>query len=85
MKAVVFDIGQTLAYYPFPLNWSALYRPVFESIAVKLDLQISEEEYEHIAATLSKYNAAKDYFFSNEEKDYGQDYTISRLDELFDI
>ena len=23
IKAVVFDIGQTLVYYPFPLNWFA--------------------------------------------------------------
>ena len=32
MEAVVFDIGQTLTYYPIPLNWSALYRPAFEHI-----------------------------------------------------
>ena len=32
IKAVVFDIGQTLVYYPFPLNWSALYRPAFEHV-----------------------------------------------------
>ena len=56
MKGVVFDIGQTLAYYPFPLNWSALYRPAFERIADRFDLQISEAEYEHIGATLAKYN-----------------------------
>ena len=57
MEGIVFDIGQTLAYYPFPFNWSALYRPAFEHIASKFDLQISEAEYEHIGATLSKYNA----------------------------
>ena len=34
IKAVVFDIGQTLVHYPFPLNWSALYRPAFERISV---------------------------------------------------
>ena len=56
MEGVVFDIGQTLAYYPFPLNWSALYRPAFERIEVKFGLQISEAEYEHIGATLTKYN-----------------------------
>ena len=56
MKGVVFDIGQTLAYYPIPLNWSALYIPAFEHIADRLSLQISEAEYEHIGATLSKYN-----------------------------
>lgn len=56
MEGIVFDIGQTLAYYPFPLNWSALYRPAFEGIASKFNLQISETEYEHIGATLAKYN-----------------------------
>ena len=56
MEAVVFDIGQTLVYYPIPLNWSALYRPAFEHIAAKFDLLISEADLEHIGATLSKYN-----------------------------
>ena len=56
IKGVVFDIGQTLAYYPVPLNWSALYHPAFEHIAERLDLTISEEEYKHIGDTLSKYN-----------------------------
>lgn len=56
IQAIVFDIGQTLAYYPIPLNWSALYRPAFERIAEIFGLKISEEEYSHIAQTLAKYN-----------------------------
>ena len=56
IKGIVFDIGQTLAYYPIPLNWSALYRPAFESIAEKNRLQITEREYTHIGEVLSKYN-----------------------------
>lgn len=56
IKAVIFDIGQTLVYYPIPLNWSALYRPVFESIAKKYNLNITENEYAHISKTLTKYN-----------------------------
>lgn len=56
IKAVVFDIGQTLVYYPIPLNWSALYRPAFESIAEKYKLNIMENEYTHISETLTKYN-----------------------------
>ena len=56
IKGIVFDIGQTLVYYPIPLNWSALYRPAFESIAKKLGLDISEDEYTHIGNTLAKYN-----------------------------
>ena len=56
IKAVVFDIGQTLVYYPFPLNWAELYRPAFESIAEKRKLNITENEYAHIAKVLKKYN-----------------------------
>ena len=56
IKAVIFDIGQTLVYYPIPLNWSALYRPAFESIAEKRKLNITENEYTHIGEVLAKYN-----------------------------
>ena len=56
IRAVVFDIGQTLVHYPIPLNWSALYRPVFEHIEQKLGLSLSEGAYEHIGKTLAKYN-----------------------------
>ncbi len=56
IKAVIFDIGQTLVYYPFPLNWSKLYRPAFESIDQKRKLNITENEYTHITKVLKKYN-----------------------------
>ena len=56
IKAVIFDIGQTLVYYLFPLNWSELYRPAFQSIAKKRKLNITENEYKHIAEVLTKYN-----------------------------
>ncbi len=56
IKGIVFDIGQTLAYYPIPLNWSALYRPAFESITKQLDLNLTGEEYTHIGNILTKYN-----------------------------
>ncbi len=39
LKAVVFDIGQTLTYYPIPLNRSKLYRPSFKSVEEKLGLR----------------------------------------------
>ena len=57
IKAIVFDIGQTLTYYPIPLNWSKLYRPAFETVSNKLGIAISEEEYEHIGKVLTRYNA----------------------------
>lgn len=56
IKAVIFDIGQTLVCYPVPLNWSILYRPAFESIAEKHKLNITENEYKHISEVLTKYN-----------------------------
>ncbi len=56
IKAVVFDIGQTLTYYPVPLNWSKLYRPAFEAVSENLGIAISEEEYEHIGDVLTVYN-----------------------------
>lgn len=37
IRAVAFDIGQTLCYYPLPLNWSRLYRPAFEEIEKRHD------------------------------------------------
>ena len=56
IKGIVFDIGQTIVYYPVPLNWSALYRPAFESIAKQHHLSITEDEYIHIGETIAKYN-----------------------------
>ena len=57
IKAIVFDIGQTLSFYPISLNWSKLYRPAFEAVSNKLGFDISEEEYSHIGNVLTKYNA----------------------------
>ena len=36
IKTVIFDIGGTLVDYPILLNWSALYRSAFESVAEKM-------------------------------------------------
>ncbi len=57
MRAIIFDIGGTLADYPIPLNWSALYRPAFERIAERYGIAITEDEYAHIGGVLAKYNA----------------------------
>ena len=56
IKGIVFDIGQTLAYYPVPLNWSSLYRPAFEYVAGRNKLNLTENDYQHIGSVLSKYN-----------------------------
>ena len=57
IRAVVFDIGQTLTFYPIPVNWSGMYRQAFGNVAEILGFTISEEEYAHIGETLAKYNA----------------------------
>ena len=56
IRAVVFDIGQTLVYYPLTLNWSKLYRPAFEEIEKKHGLRLTEAAYGHIGQVLTKYN-----------------------------
>ena len=56
IRAVAFDIGQTLVFYPVPLNWSKLYRPAFENAARKLGIKITEDGYARICEVLAKYN-----------------------------
>ncbi len=75
IKAVVFDIGQTLVHYPIPLNWSALYRPAFEHIEQKLGLSLSEDAYEHIGETLAKYNTR----INPREKEVSSDLIFSEI------
>ncbi len=56
VKAIVFDIGGTLVDYKMPLNWSALYRPAFESVAGQCGYSFSEEQLQHAGRVLAKYN-----------------------------
>lgn len=56
IKAIVFDIGQTLVEYKIPLNWSKLYRPAFESVAYKCGYAFSDNHYQHAGRVLAKYN-----------------------------
>ncbi|MBO4562246.1 MAG: HAD-IA family hydrolase [Clostridia bacterium] len=58
IKGIVFDIGQTLVDYSAPLTWEGLYRTAFEHIEKKSGLHITEEEYDHFAKTLIKYNTS---------------------------
>jgi putative hydrolase of the HAD superfamily len=75
MKAIVFDIGQTLTYYPIPLNWSKLYRPAFESVAEKLGLEFTVEEYVHFGEVLTKYNTR----INPREKEYPSDTIFAEI------
>ena len=71
MKAIVFDIGQTLTYYPVPLNWSKLYRPAFVGDESK-DMECARNA--GVKAILINR--------TDEKKDFGQDIVISDLNEL---
>ena len=72
MKAIVFDIGQTLVEYNKPLNWSKLYRPAFESIADKCGYTFSDSHYKHALRVLSQYNT----------REYPRDYEVTS-DRIF--
>lgn len=56
VKAIVFDIGQTLVAYKTALNWSELYRPAWESVADACGYTFSDQQYQHAGQVLTKYN-----------------------------
>lgn len=56
IKAVIFDIGETLVRYNKPLNWSKLYRPALEKMANDCNLNFSENDYKNAIQILTKYN-----------------------------
>ena len=56
IKAVVFDIGETLVRYNKPLNWSKLYRPALRKMADDCNIKFSENDYENAIYVLKKYN-----------------------------
>ena len=75
IKGAVFDIGQTLVNYPFPLNWSALYRPAFENVSERYGLDINEHGYRHIGEILAKYNTR----INPREKEVSSDIIFSEI------
>lgn len=56
IKAVVFDIGQTLIEYNKPLNWSKSYRPALERAAEACNIYLSETDFQKAVNVLSTYN-----------------------------
>ncbi len=56
VKAVIFDIGETLVTYGKPLNWSKLYRSALEKMANDCNLNFSENDYKNAIQVLTKYN-----------------------------
>lgn len=69
LRAIVFDIGQTLVEYGKPLNWSNLYRPAFESISEKCGYSFTDSQYQLACEILTKYNTRvnpRDYEVSSD-------------------
>jgi len=56
IKAVGFDIGQTIIQYNKPLNWKALYRPALAGVLEACGLAVSEEKLVRGSEVLAKYN-----------------------------
>lgn len=56
IKAIVFDIGQTLVEYKMPLNWSKLYRAAFASVADACGYTFLDSQYQYASQVLTKYN-----------------------------
>lgn len=55
----------------------------FEYVAGKNQLNLIEDDYQHAGAVLAKYNTRINR--SEEEKNFGQDYTIRKMTELPDL
>lgn len=56
VRAVIFDIGETLVKYDKPLNWSKLYRPALEKMVSENNITFSEDDYQNVISILTKYN-----------------------------
>lgn len=61
IKAIGFDIGQTIIQYNKPLNWKSLYRPALEQVLFKCNIPITEDKILKGIDVLSKYNTRINY------------------------
>ncbi|MEA4965600.1 MAG: HAD family hydrolase [Oscillospiraceae bacterium] len=56
IKAVSFDVGNTLVRYNNPLNWKTLYIPALEQVVEQCRIRLPEDGIEQAASVLTKYN-----------------------------
>jgi len=56
IKAVSFDIGDTLVKYNNPLNWKSLYEPALKQVSKQCGFPFSNEMTQAAIAVLMKYN-----------------------------
>jgi len=59
IKAVSFDIGQTLVKYNSPLNWESLYEPALSRVFAALKIPYTQDAAAQAARVLTKYNTRK--------------------------
>lgn len=85
IKAVGFDIGQTIIQYNKPLNWKSLYRPALEQVLLKCGIPITEDKILKGIEILSKYNTrinhreyevSSDIIFTNILSSWNVDRTV---------
>jgi putative hydrolase of the HAD superfamily len=56
IKAVAFDLGNTIIFNPFPLNWQNSYRDAIIEIMQSIGLEINDDRIRKGEAVLLKYN-----------------------------
>lgn len=56
IKAIGFDIGNTLVHYKNPLNWQSLYTPAITEMAAACGMEFSEEAAATAREILTRYN-----------------------------
>jgi len=56
IKAVSFDIGNTLVNYSNPLNWKSMYTPALRRVMEQCGLGVTDEMLGRAAAILARYN-----------------------------
>jgi len=69
IKAVAFDVGQTLIRYSAPLNWQALYQPAIKQVMQACNLEYNKEADDNAQKILTKYNTRvnfRDYEVSSD-------------------
>ncbi len=81
IKAVIFDIGETLVRYNKPLNWSKLYRPALEKMANDCNLNFSENDYKNAIQVLTKYNTR----INPREREVSSDTILGEMIEITNL
>lgn len=61
IKAIGFDIGQTLINYNKPLSWKSLFPAALEKVFANCQIEMTQSGLEAAIGVLSKYNTRENY------------------------